>query len=253
MLGKRKRGDTPQVTAIRNRLRMNQHLAKNRKLWAGGPKYVVPSAAATIRVGGWASPASGGELKFFDKSANINPPSGSDAWNIPAAATLLNGIGGGSNANQRVGRKVTLKSLMFRYRFSFDASVVGATATGGGNLRILIVYDKQPNANFPPVLSVLQNDFFNTMNNLDNRDRFVILADEYSDGISVNGTFSVTGKRYIKLNHEMVFNAGDNADSIGTIQTGAIYLMFAQTGTCIVDNASALDFSWASRIRYEDK
>jgi len=209
--------------------------------------------AQTIRVGGWANPSSGGELKYKDRGSAQEVLDGTDTWDVINATALMNGVGGGSGADQRVGRKITMKSLMFRYSYFMNPNAT-TISSGGSPLRIIIFYDKQANATLPTIANLLQSDIYNSNNNLDNRDRFVILADIYTDPISSAGNTGVAGKRYIPLNHEVVFNNGDNADEIGSITTGSIFITFAQNGG-IKTNALAngTQFKWNSRIRYEDK
>lgn len=210
--------------------------------------------AQTIRVGGWANPSGGGELKYKDIAWTQTILS-NDKWDVITEQTLLNGIGGGSGANQRVGRKVIMKSLMFRWSYFLNPTAT-TLASGGSPLRIIIFYDKQANANLPTIAGLLNSNWFNTNNNLDNRDRFVILADIYTDPVSSVGNSSVAGKRYIPLNHEVIFNGGDDADQIGSITTGSIFVTFAQDGGLSTPQTVGQEgafFKFNSRIRYEDK
>lgn len=210
--------------------------------------------AQTIRVGGWANPSGGGELKYKDV-AWTQPLLNNDTWDPINNFGLLNGIGSGSGANQRIGRKVIMKSLMFRWSYYLNPTAT-VLANGGSPLRIIIFYDKQANANLPTISGLLESNYFNSNNNLDNRDRFVILADIYTDPVSSVGNSSVAGKRYIPLNHEVIFNGGDNPDQIGSITTGSIFITFAQDGglnTPVTEDQEGAFFKFASRIRYEDK
>lgn len=211
--------------------------------------------AQTIRVGGWANPAGGGELKFKDRASAQTILDSVDTWDVINATSLLNGIGSGAGANQRIGRKLTMKSLMLRWSFYLNPNA-NVLATGGSPLRIVVFYDKQANASPATIADLFTSDIYNSNNNLDNRDRFVILADIYTDPISSVGDVAVSGKRFIKLNHEVIFNNGDTADDIGAIQTGAVYITFAQTGglkTATTSGQEGSFFKYNSRIRYEDK
>ena len=211
--------------------------------------------AQTIRVGGWANPAAGGELKYKDRGSAQVILNAVDTWDVINATALLNGIAGGSGADQRVGRKLTMKSLMFRWSLFLNPNA-STLATGGTPIRIIIFYDKQANATFPTTSELLASNIFNSNNNLDNRDRFVILADIYTDPISSVGNAAVAGKRFIPLNHEVVFNNGDTANDIGTINTGSVFVTFAQNGglkTSTTAGQEGAFLKWNSRIRYEDK
>ena len=115
-------------------------------------------------------------------------------------------------------------------------------------MRIIVVYDKQANAVAPAITDVLTVDSFIGQNNLNNRDRFVILCDVISDPISVNANGSVAGTIYKKINLETMFNAG-TAGTIGDITSGSIYLFVAQTAN--IGTANPV-FNWRSRIRFQD-
>jgi len=193
-----------------------------------------------MRVGGWSNPSQGGELKFLDSSMNDDPLLASGAF---TAGTLLNGLVPGSTASQRIGRKVTIKSLLVRYSWG-----LATTSTGGSPLRILIVYDKQANAVAPAITDILLTDTFHSANNLSNRDRFVTISDIITDPVSTGDSFAVAGVIYKKLNLETMYNAG-TAGTIGDISSGSIYMFVAQTGR--IATASP-EFSSTVRIRYTD-
>jgi len=193
-----------------------------------------------MRVGGWSNPTQGGELKFLDSSMNDDPILASGAF---TAGTLLNGLITGSTASQRIGRKVTIKSLLVRYSWG-----LATTSTGGSPLRILIVYDKQANAVAPAITDILLTDTFHSANNLSNRDRFVTISDIITDPVSTGDCFAVAGVIYKKLNLETMYNAG-TAGTIGDISSGSIYMFVAQTGR--IATASP-EFSSTVRIRYTD-
>ena len=198
-----------------------------------------PINQQALRTGGWANPSAGGELKFVDNSATTSTNLAT-TW---SAAILLNGLANGSDASTRIGRKVTMKSLLVRYVASLQAG-----STQGSPVRILIIYDKQANAAAPGITEILLADDFRSPNNLSNRDRFVTLADTITDPIAVNGTFSVAGVIYKKFSLETMFNQG-TAGTIGDITSGSVYMFVSQTGTAGVAAPQVL---WRSRIRYTD-
>lgn len=192
----------------------------------------------SIRVGGYSYRK--GELKFIDNNANTAVTFGSSTFSTPV---LLNGVQQGSDATARIGRKTIMKSLLLRYTWN-----LGSTSTGGSPVRILIVYDKQANAAAPAITDLLLADTFISQNNLNNRDRFVVLCDVITEPISANGNGSIGGTIYKKINLETMFNAG-TAGTIADITSGSVYLFVAQTANIGTANAS---FNWRSRIRFED-
>lgn len=192
-----------------------------------------------MRVGGWANPTRGGELKFIDNLFSNDPPL-SAAF---SAGQLLNGLMPGSSASERIGRKVTIKSLLVRWQ-----SRLSATSVGGSPVRILIVYDKQANATAPAITDILLIDSFQSQNNLSNRDRFVTISDFITEPVSVQNNHSNAGVIYKKLNLETMFNAGV-AGTIGDISSGSIYMFVAQTNGV---STAVIDFAASVRIRYTD-
>jgi len=193
-----------------------------------------------LRTGGWAQPSKGGELKFIDTNAGQGIVFGVDDF---GAGILLNNIQPGSSASQRIGRKVTLKSVLFRYSFN-----LGATSTGGSPLRILIVYDRQSNAAAPAITDILLSDDFTSQNNLSNRDRFITIFDHITTPISVQGEYAVADVLYKSVNLEMCFNAVAGG-GIGDITSGAIYAFYAQAGNIAVANSN---LNARCRVRYQD-
>lgn len=193
-----------------------------------------------LRTGGWANPVKGGELKFVDTDAAQGIVFGTAAF---GAGILLNGLSQGTTASTRVGRKVTIKSILLRYSFN-----LGATSTGGSPLRILVVYDRQSNAAAPAITDILLSDAFTSQNNLSNRERFITIFDHITTPISVQGEYAVADVLYKSVNFEQMFNTG-NAGTIGDISSGAIYVFYAQAGNIGVANCAMAS---KVRVRYTD-
>lgn len=179
------------------------------------------------------------ELKFKDVAGSI----GLLAPSWFSEMDLLNPILSGSNADQRIGRKLHLKSLLFRWNASSTIAFLA--------FRILIVYDREPNTNIPPLLEVLEADNFNSPMNLSNSNRFVILADEIHEVNTSPSVASPTstraGKIFKKLNLPMGFNALSTGD-ISSITQGAIFAMVAATSNATVGPG----IGYFSRVRYTD-
>jgi len=202
-----------------------------------------PVSQQAMRIGGWANPSSGGELKFIDQVNNTSTTAGSAAF---GAAILLNGCVPGSTASDRIGRRIHMKSLLMRWEFA-----AAGTTTWGGKVRILIVYDKQANAATATITDILLSDHVSSQNNLSNRDRFVTICDyltpnEIGGGSATPG--SDMGVIYKKLNLETMFNAG-NAGTIGDITSGSL-LMFVATDARVT--TAGLTQATRIRVRYTD-
>jgi len=208
----------------------------------GTTKKSRPSALTvqSIRTGGWANPTRSGELKFVDVSYGTDVTVGTAAW---AAGQLLNGMANGSDASTRIGRKITMKSLLIRWYVNY-----AATTAGGGAIRYLVVYDKQANAQAPAITDILIADEFSAYNNLSNRDRFVTLVDHVIPALSDTGDKSQAGVIFKRINLETIFNAG-SAGTIGDISSGSVYIFVCQTGGIITLAPNCVA---RCRIRYTD-
>jgi len=206
-----------------------------------GPRSSLASQA--MRTGGWANPSRGGELKFIDSTQTAVALATAATFLAPIGFRLLNGTTQGTDATERVGRKIVLKSLLVRGSFS-----LAATSTGGSPLRVLVIYDKQANATAFGVTDALLADEFVSPNNLSNRDRFVTICDQIVDPISAGGDYSRSFTIFKKLNLETMYNSGSSG-AIGDITSGSMYILFAQDGK-IATAAPTID--WRARVRFED-
>lgn len=171
---------------------------------------------------------------------------------IPTTATitLLNGIATGTDYTNRIGRKITIKSILFR------ATVVPNTSSNtpaGDTTRHMIIYDSQPNGAAPAIADILQNSSINDPLNLNNRDRFRVLFDQYVTMEAAQyaaGTLTAgsPGARQIKLykkcNLEQIFN--NTGSTVASIQTGAVYYVVISGFN---NQSTSL---WTSRIRFMD-
>lgn len=160
-----------------------------------------------------------------------------------ATLTLLNGVDDGATSITRIGRRITMDSLTWRFRIN-----MATASTGASPIRNLIVYDKQANAAAPAILDVVSVNQISTMMNLNNSKRFIVLLDEIYDGIGTQGPQSLQRKGWIKLNLETEFNDASTA-TITSINTGSVYLIQWQDGGILT--ANPVDFFY-SRIRFTD-
>lgn len=193
-----------------------------------------------VRTGGWANPSSA-ETKFIDTTPL--PVLTAAVNTFVATPILLNGCVQGTEATNRLGRKIVMKDLLLKGQLQLDP-----TTTGGGFIRIAVVYDKQSNGVAPAITDVFLTNALNSPNNLSNRDRFVKVVDMESPSISPNGDYSVPIVIYRKLNLETCFNTG-NAGTIGDITTGSLYL-FVCNNNGFATAAPLAGFQ--SRIKFTD-
>ena len=191
-------------------------------------------------------PRSANTYSAFQKSSGIerkNIDDSSAKWTTAVTTwtiSVLNDVAQGSSAITRIGRKILMKSILVQ------GSLTNSNAFG----RILIVYDRQPNGALPAATDVLTSNTMMAVQNLDNRDRFIILADifPYAQDESLAGEINgapMCYKRYIKCNLETVY--GGNAGTIADINSGSIIMMTNCNGGTVANE------SGIQRIRFVDE
>jgi len=207
------------------------------------------STRAPLRTGGWYG---GYTRRGRDELKTVDVTPASANLSVTAGFVLLNGVAQGTDFTNRIGRKTHMKSIYLRFSlYPNNAN----SAPGGDFVRVIVFYDCQSNATAPVVGDVLQfSTSYLSPLNLNNRDRFKILHDKV---ISMNAnvytaTVLTAGdpvnknwKMYRKINLDTVF--GDTAATIGSIQTGSIYLMYMSAGA-----TSFSTLGYTSRIRFID-
>lgn len=215
-----------------------------------GPGAIVPyrraSSLVPVRFGGWTGRGLRIEKKYVDNIVAASPTDG-----VPTA-TLLNGIAQGDGPDQRNGRQITMKSIQLRLMIS---PTDGGTAIAG-NVRIVLLLDRQPNSAAPTISDVFTGTNAMTLTNLDNRQRFQILGDMvYDVGGQINLTAApVAGGGfparncvyYRKYGHTVTYNGTTNA--IGSIASNSIYLI------CLSANSPSTGFQVQgyARVRFTD-
>lgn len=179
----------------------------------------------------------GPEWKTIDKVTSIDLSTTGEVKFV--SATTM-----GPDFNQRLGRQITLKSI----QINGTVAVVPATGTDQV-VRVLYVYDKNPNAIALSVLDVLDLVTVSSMRNLNNRDRFHILYDmKFCLNSSGEPGSQAQFTHYRKLNKPVVFNAS-NAGTIADVNTGSVYAIGIGSNVLGVTSGTG---SLTSRIRFTD-
>lgn len=202
------------------------------------------------------------ELKNFDYVAtNSNCVTLASGTGV-----LVNPITAGTGVTQMIGRKAVLKSLQFRIsvhalmttlaNLSLNASN-GVSNGMGSTVRVMFVYDKDPNGALVALSEVLTsiNNMTLAAANLSNTSRFTVLYDERNvigphNILTGNVTYSVVSgpsacdfSKYLKLNLDY---EGPATIGITGINHGAIYYYV------VSDQHVALSFDSFVRIRFAD-
>jgi len=180
--------------------------------------------------------------------------------NLTGSITLLANPQLGSDFNQRIGRKIVLKSVYIRGACSVEAASTQTIGFVSNQLiRFIVFADMQPNGAAPNISDVLAQAVPTSQLNMDNRDRFKIYSvREYvfdpwfrsagGDDIMFNRTCYPI-KKYKKLNLEVIYN-GTNGGTIADINSGALYMLWlgSQTAGTGADSIATL----STRVRYDD-
>lgn len=195
------------------------------------------------------------ELKFFDTTFQVNPVSTS--W-LNTVGVGLNMVRQGSDANQRIGRCIYIKSLFAKGIVEVSGIQSSTAETGAGNIfRIAIVLDTQCNGSAPVAGDIWQTgsgEPINDFRNLEKSSRFRILYDKLkivNQDIGGTGTTdAITANRVMpfkiskKMNLKVEFD--DSTGAIGDLTTNNLYLWVARLG----GGAAAL-MKCKVRIRYD--
>lgn len=200
--------------------------------------------------------ARGQEVKVLDiNQSSAQLPNAVLALNSTGTVLFLNALEVGSTFCNRVGRRVTWKSIRVMAQLGTRGAVVTAALDVA---RLIVVYDRQPNGALPAMSTIIQQTDQATTNtttalagiNMNNRDRFEVIMDtrialpvtaasasadapssitpsELPTVHSANGchqTLIVDEFRNLK-NHVSHYQADSVPSVIGDISTGAFYLV----------------------------
>lgn len=162
---------------------------------------------------------------FNKESGYVDLASATYALNTTGSIVLLATIAQGASVNQRIGKKVMLKSIQFRGFATADSTTTVAVGA------FMIVYDKRPTGSVPAITDVLDSVAFQSFNNDANSGRFRILCRKE---LAFNGNNTTAGQQttnseypaslYQKINRPCVFKAAGTG-AIGDIEEGALYLI----------------------------
>lgn len=210
-----------------------------------------------------------GETKCIDiVNANNGGAAVPTSLSSTTASFPLNIVTIGSSAWNRVGRKITLKSLYLQGCFVATGNLA---ASAGHFARIVIIYDKQTNGALPSFNDVFtdqinqtggdvkSNTVFSQIN-LNNRDRFEVILDKRFWLPGSNSAATVTGlnggtnagtvEEFRNLrNRETQYKADSIPGVIGDINNGAL-VMF--TFGDLNGATAPWQFAFSCRVKYKD-
>lgn len=212
---------------------------------------------------------SSGELKGVDTSLSLNPIL--STTNTNGSMFTLNLVAPGSGSYNRVGRKIRMASVrlngLFRMTYANEA---GTNNIAGNQIRMLLVFDRQPSGVLPTFDSMFgltsqdgtESSTYMAPLRYDNTERFRVLRDVRvctnigavnSTTGSLNSITSVVKfDEYIKLGGlETVYSGQSAAQTIADVSSGALYVIFR----CDINAATfvtSVDPDSYARLRYYD-
>lgn len=154
----------------------------------------------------------------------------------------------GIGPSEHIGRAVISHSLLWKWYGSY-----AATTAGSSPIRLVIVYDRQPNAALPTVTDVFDQDYIGALMNLNNNKRFLTLVNKEiilssAGPTAFNESGYVSFKKRIGSLLPTEFNT-TNGGTIADITTGSFVAFTWQNGNIITANPTT---ALVTRIRYTD-
>lgn len=191
----------------------------------------------------------GGELKFFDGTIAQSP--------VSATGNLTNSINlvpQGVEEDQRVGRKMTIKSIHFRFNYRLDEQDAQVTPERSDSLRFIVYLDKQANGATAAITGVLESANIQSFRNLSNKNRFNILLDKTYNlqyqGLASDSAGVVSQAMQI---HTTAWNKTCNIPIEFDSTTGAITeIRSNNVGVILITQNAQMIFGSNFRIRYSD-
>lgn len=190
------------------------------------------------------------EKKFHD--FNIDDAIiASAGWTVQAVMLT---IPEGNGEQARVGRKITLTNINWRWNLRLPTSTTAAS--GSDVVRMVVVLDKQCNGALAPSTELFADDVFNTFNDLANTRRFRVLYDRMftlnasgagtsAGGVDLTGDTRVAGTWYKQVNIPIEYDSSVITGIIGTVRSNNLVMY-----TISLNNVCALDSRF--RVRYID-
>jgi len=182
--------------------------------------------------------------------------------NTTGSFTLLNAMVLGTAYNDRIGRRIQIKSVYIRGIVGAEAALTTISSpivSPAFLTRCIVFVDEQPNGAAPGITDLLFEATACSQLNPVYRDRFRVLADkQYAIGRMIYDTTNGVGaadncqwpvKIYKKCNITTTYNAG-SAGTVGDIATGALYMFWCGSEPAGTDvDGTALV---SARIRFYD-
>ncbi len=190
-----------------------------------------------------------GELKFHD--LDVDDAVVSSGGTIAEDSCLT--IAEGNGESDRIGRKITVQAIMWRYSMQLPVQAAGANSSE--DLRVILYQDKQTNGTAATITGILESADYQSFRNLSNQGRFLILHDRTYSLNSMSGggdgTTNFTGEVtknvtfFKKVNIPIEY---DNSATLGVITS----MRSNNIGVLTISRSGFPVFDSKMRIRYTD-
>jgi len=197
----------------------------------------------------------GPEWKYKDSVQTVPPTVGVPTVPVTALSTgvfvCLNGLAPGSGPSQRIGTIIHMQTIEYKLTFTSSAA---APNTASGQLRSILFYDKQANANTPSIgpSDLLEtNNYIVSPRGMNQRRRYKILSDKtfpYAP-LTSGGFPSVNFSHFIRFRRPLMvqYNGGVAGDQ-NDIVTNALWLLIVSS----TSSATSVNYFFHVRVRYTD-
>lgn len=181
------------------------------------------------------------ERKFRDTDVNFVTTSPGGA----IFASVLP-VGQGTSPTNRIGRKITLVSIAWRFRIGIINTL--SPSETSDTFRVILYLDKQTNGAAPIVTDILTTNDYQSFNNLVNKGRFRTLMDRTYNmnaaaGVDRFGDHATNDAFYKKCNIPVEYDG-----VTGTL----VELKSNNIGVLVLTAGGHCDFASTLRIRYTD-
>ncbi len=153
-------------------------------------------------------------------------------------------IANGTSESTRIGRKLTIRSISWRFVINLPELDAGATPGPGDTLRLMLVLDKQANGVLPGVQDIWEAADFQSFNNLANSQRFKTLMDRTynlnylslaSDGVGVvsQATVDRSDSFFKTCNITIQYTDNFTTGAISTVRSNNLVMLAASANGVI--------------------
>lgn len=197
------------------------------------------------------------EKKVFDIAVGAIDVNTSPTWTNLCLPTV------GADMTNRIGRKIRVESLYVRGSLAVQAAVqtpLTLNNVPAQAARMIILWDAQPNGALPAVTDVLATSSPYSQLNLNNRERFKILADKvftfdpwFYNSVASSyaygaGKTIIPIKKFLRLNQEIIFN-GTNGGTVADIASNNLVMLWVGTQLAGTTDLVAV---LSTRVRFSD-